>query len=297
MVAPSSFSAMQVAKLLIPALLLTACSAGAQTDSTTSRETTFITTTITAPPGDTADVVHIFDGDSFVAGLQDGSEVEVRLIGINAPEGSECFGDESRDALTSWLSSGAITLVSDSQVTDQFNRELRHVYVNGVNVNIEMLRSGHALVLQTDQDLNAEYLNASEDAADSAHGMWAHDICGADSTPPSVAIVDYVFDPRGRDTEDLNGEWVAIVNRGSSSFDMTGWVLRDESTQNRFEFPKGFMLDPDNEVLVRSGCGTPTTTELFWCARDPVWSNGGDTIILQQDDGAIVTWQRYAEDF
>jgi hypothetical protein len=108
-----------------------------------------------------------------------------------------------------------------------------------------------------------------------------------------VAIVDYVFDPRGRDAEDLNGEWVAIANLGSDPVDMTGWVLRDESTQNRFGFPTEFSLSPGKEVLVRSGCGDATETDLFWCTADPVWSNGGDTMILQSSRGSVVARERY----
>lgn len=298
---------MRIAPLLILLVVLAACGPGADPATTTSAVTTPInslpgnTTSglgeVVSPPGDIVSVVRVSDGDSFAASMAEGAEIEVRLLGINAPEGSECFGDQSRDALESWLSSGEVTLVTDAETTDQFNRDLRYVYVNGLNINHEMIATGHALVLQTDHTLDAEFVSTGDDAAIRAVGMWAPDACGGDAPPPSVTIADYVFDPRGRDADDLNGEWVAIANEGSAAVDMTKWILRDESTQNRFEFPGGFSLAPGDQVLVHSGCGTATTADLFWCTRDPVWSNGGDTVILLQSYGAVVAWKRYLGNF
>lgn len=291
---------MRSAPLVILLVVLTACAPGANSTTTTSGVTTPTTSgagDVVSPPGDVVSVIHVFDGDSFAASTAAGVEIEVRLLGINAPEGSECFGDQSRDALESWLSSGDVALVTDAETTDQFNRDLRYVYVNGLNINQEMIRTGHALVLQTEHTLDAAFIDTGDDAAESAVGMWAPDACGGDGPPPSVTIADYVFNPRGRDADNLNGEWVAIANEGSTALDMTTWILRDESTQNRFEFPAGFSLDPGDEVLVHSGCGTATTADLFWCTRDPVWSNGGDTVILLQGDGAVVAWKRYLGDF
>ncbi len=227
----------------------------------------------------------------------DGEEVEVRLLGINAPEGTECYGDEARNTLQQLLSSGTLTLVSDGEDTDQYGRLLRYLYVDDLNVNMAMLANGDAVVLQGDYAADADFAATSDDAAAAGLGMWAADACG-DATPPTgITITDYVYNPAGPDGDVMNDEWVAIANRGSSSTDLSGWTMRDESTQNRFHFPNGFQLAPNSEVVVHSGCGDDTSSDLFWCSDDPVWSNGGDTVIVQLPAGTIVARDRYSGDF
>ena len=85
-------------------ILITAACGGTTTTTSDSQPsasptpTTGLSATFTPPPGDEATVVRIFDGDSFEAEL-DGEIVEVRMLGINAPEGFECHGDAARDRL------------------------------------------------------------------------------------------------------------------------------------------------------------------------------------------------------
>lgn len=274
----------------LPALLA-ACASSSQEGSAAAAQRSPSTTA--NPSGDTAEVAHIFDGDSLEVTIDGGSLVEVRLLGINAPEGSECFGDEAKRALEDRLTGTTITLVADNEESDQFGRVLRYVYVDGVNVNLAMIATGNALAIQTGHSLNETFVGNSENAAAAGIGMWAADAC-REGALPSLDIVDYVFDPQGRDADDPNGEWVAIANQTATSVAMDGWTLRDESTQNRFRFPDEFALDPGAEVLIHSGCGNNSPSDLYWCAPDPVWSNGGDTIVLQGPAGTVVAWDRYA---
>ncbi len=58
------------------------------------RACTEATTSGTTAPGIAAHVVNVPDGDSLVVKV-DGIEEKVRLIGVNAPEHDECFGEES----------------------------------------------------------------------------------------------------------------------------------------------------------------------------------------------------------
>jgi hypothetical protein len=242
-------------------------------------------------------VLKVFDGDSLLVAMDDGSEVEVRLIGVNAPERDECHGDASRKALENRLSGGVARLVADEDDQDQFGRALRYLYVGGTNVNLDLVQSGNALAIQTGHSLDEAFASSSDDAAEDGRGMWDQAACGGSGDLPLVAVVDFVFDPRGRDADNLNGEWIAIVNVGSEPLSMSAWLLRDESTQNRFEFPNGFALDVGGEVLIRTGCGSDSSGELFWCATGPVWSNGGDTIVIQQSDGTVVARERYQGTF
>lgn len=288
---------MRIALYLLSSLLLAACTSQTVDISPDSASPTTTVANATSPPGATVTVTRVFDGDSLIAELDDGTEVEVRLLGINAPEGSECHGDAAKATLEQLVESGPVVLVEDAEDTDQFNRLLRYLYVDGLNVNLAMIANGDALALQGDHSRDAEFAAIADAAAESGIGMWAADACGDNAPLPPVAIVDYVYNPGGRDSDDMNGEWVAIANTGSQQVDLGGWILRDESTQNRFQFPAGFELASDTEVVVHVGCGDDSQTDLYWCAKDPIWSNGGDTAILQLPSGTVVSRDRFDGDF
>lgn len=276
------------------ALVITACSTGS--GSATQGPATPTSSIATSPPGTTADVVRVLDGDSLVVSV-DGEEAEIRLIGINAPEGSECHGDQSRDTLQELLASGDVTMVSDTENTDQYGRLLRYLYVRGLNINLALLANGDAVALQGDHSGDSEFYAVSDAAAEKGLGMWAPDACGESPPPRDVVITDYEYNPAGRDEDALNSEWVAIANEGDSSVDMSGWILRDESTQHRYYFPEGFELSSHGKAVIHSGCGTDTASDLHWCAGGPVWSNGGDTVILQLPGGTVVSRERFSGDF
>ncbi len=289
---------MHKARYAVLILLIAGCATQTSNAPTSSAPTTGEPASAgKSPPGQHAEVVRVFDGDSLIVKLDDGSEAEVRLLGINAPEGSECHGDAARQTLQQLLESGPITLVSDTEESDQFDRLLRYIYIDDLNVNLAMIANGDAIVLQGDHSLDVDFVAIADAAAAASMGLWAPDACGDEAAPTAVAIVDYIYNPRGRDEDDLNGEWVAIANDGDQTVDVAGWTLRDESTQNRYQFPNGFSLNPGAEVLVHVGCGNDTATDLHWCAQDPVWSNGGDTAILQSPSGTVMSRQRYDGDY
>jgi endonuclease YncB( thermonuclease family) len=291
---------MRTPRYLALVLLLSACTTttDGSVATTTGAAAGAPTTTVGAsPPGDEAVVVRVFDGDSLIAELEDGSEVEVRLLGINAPEGSECHGDAARDTLGQLVEAATITMVSDAEQTDQFDRLLRYLYVDGLNVNLALIANGDAIALQGDHSLDADFVDMAASAAAVDRGLWAPDACGSEPPPDSVAIVDYSYNPSGRDEDDLNGEWIAIANSGLEPIELSSWILRDESTQHRYQFPRDYVLGARAEVLVHSGCGRDSATDLYWCADDPVWSNGGDTAILQLPSGVVVSWETYRGDF
>jgi len=74
--------------------------------------------------------------------------------------------------------------------------------------------------------------------------------------------------------------------------DLSGWVLRDESSSNRFRFPAGTVLEAGRRLRVVTGCEPPPGA-LAWCATTPVWNNGGDSVILVDGHGRVVAHRRY----
>jgi endonuclease YncB( thermonuclease family) len=248
------------------------------------------------PEGDRADITRMLDGDSFEAEV-DGRSEEVRMIGINAPEGDECYGDAARAALGDLVGGGPITLVAAGEDDrDRFGRLLRFVYADGVLVNREMVRLGAAVVFQGGQPLEAEFKSLEDEAFEAGRGMWSSGVCG-DRPRPDVVILTVEYDPPGRDFENKEEEYVGLGNAGTTNADLAGWTLRDETSEHRFTFPDGFTLPPDGVVRIRVGCGTDDPDDLYWCNDDAVWSNGGDTALLLDPDGNVVDRFVYTGDF
>ena len=242
----------------------------------------------TSPEGTTASVETVFDGDSMLVTIA-GATDEVRLLGINAPEDGECFSDRARDLLTA-MTAGSLTLVGDER--DQYGRRLAYVYVGGTNLNEEMVRAGAAIAMSANHPMRTDFIAAEQDATLRGVGLWAPDACGPGTSDVTVSIWDVVADAPGRDDQNPNGELVVIANSGDAA-DLTGWVVRDESSVHRYSFPLSFTIGHGAFVTIRSGCGDDTTVELFWCAEGPVWNNDGDTAILLDAEGAFVSRFRY----
>lgn len=236
-----------------------------------------------------ADVTHLADGDSFTVEWIDPPPPsvvrdEVRLLAINAPERSACFGTEARQVLEDLISERPVLVEVVEEERDGFGRVIANVWTfDGILINLDMVRRGAALAITGAGPFSPQIEVAQRDARDEGRGLWTE--CGAAA---EVEIIDLRPDATGRDDLNPNDEWIEIANRGDTSVDLTDWGVRDESTRNRFRFPYGFVLDAGARVRIRSGCGTDAPDELFWCAENPVWNNMGDTAFLVDAEGRFV---------
>ncbi len=233
----------------------------------------------------------MLDGDS-LAVILDGRRVEVRLLGINAPERDECHGDVSR-GITMDLVGETVRLVevAGADGSDQFDRLLRDVWSGGTWVNGALVEVGAAMALHTGAATQSELMDLDEQAWQAGRGIWATDACGDSALPAGLVIASVVADPPGRDEEDLDGEVVVIANESDNPVDISGWVLRDESTRNRYTFPGGTVLGPGDEIAVTSGCAGHG-----FCSGVPIWNNAGDTALLLTQAGTVVDRYRYTRD-
>jgi micrococcal nuclease len=120
-------------------------------------------------------VAYVGDGDTL--GLEDGRTI--RLVQIDAPEAAdECFGREATGELERLAPPGAaVALEADPALddVDVYDRLLRYVSVDGVNVNVELVRVGAAspYFFRGDRGRYApELLRAAADARAGARGFW-----------------------------------------------------------------------------------------------------------------------------
>lgn len=242
-------------------------------------------------PGLDITIDRVSDGDS-VRASSDQGDLEIRLIGINAPEADECFGEDAAQILEGLLDGETVTLHPWPAELDDFGRELGFLVADGRFVNLSLVEQGAVVArAQSDHDFVTEFEDAEETASSAEVGLWAPDACGEPSTS-EVAIVDANADAPGNDQENPNGEWIEIENLGDAPASLADWSLRDESTRHRYDFPTT-TLQPGQRVRIFTGCGTDTPTqdpgELFWCSPEPpVWNNGGDTAFLLDANGSIV---------
>ncbi len=246
-------------------------------------------------PGLAISVSRVSDGDSLRATSAEG-DLEIRLLGINAPEGDECFGDEAKSELTGLLEAEPVVLHPWPADRDEFGRTLGFLSAGGVFVNLALLETGHAVARdQSDHGFAAEFESAEARAAEAGLGLWAPTACGP-ASGASLEIVDLLADAPGDDRQNPNGEYVVIENTGDDVVNLEGWALRDESTRHRYSFP-ALELAPGRRVLLRSGCGEDDRNgdpiELFWCDPEPpIWNNGGDTAFLLDPGGNTADFLR-----
>ena len=86
--------------------------------------------------GDTLNVQKVENG-KFV-----GEVMKIRMFGIDAPEKTQDYGIESKQALEKLVSGK--TLEIEEKNRDRYGRTVAVVYVNGKNVNEEMVKNGNA---------------------------------------------------------------------------------------------------------------------------------------------------------
>ena len=265
----------------------------ASNGGTESRATGTLATEI-RPAGDglEIEVTRVTDGDS-VRADSDAGELEIRLVGINAPEQNECFGSEAGAQLEALLDSGDVTLHPWPAELDDFGRELGFLVADGIFVNLSLIETGHVLSrAQTAHDFRDEFDTAEASALVSEVGLWAADACG-EPVDGDLTITEVFENAPGDDRENPNGEFVIIENVGDTTVQMQSWGLRDESTRHRYSFPD-LDLEPGERAQIRTGCGSDDRTsdpiELFWCDPEPpVWNNDGDLALLLDPNGAIIS--------
>lgn len=134
-----------------------------------------------APAGQ-ARFLTVIDGDSLVVEL-DGRSAEIRLIGIDAPEGRQRYGTQARSHAMGLCYGRELRLEFDRERRDRYGRVLAYVYVGGRMLNEEMVRAGLALALPVEPNTaHAARLKRAEDEARAARrGFWAEG--GLEMTP------------------------------------------------------------------------------------------------------------------
>lgn len=156
------------------------------------------TATPSATAGRTAaKVVRVIDGDTIVVAI-DGLEYRVRYTGIDTPETVdprkpvECYGREASQRNRELVEGRTVELEKDVSETDQYDRLLRYVWVDGEMVNAVLVDEGYAMVVTYPPDVKYQelFLELQRQARAEGRGLWS--VCLTPTVcPPDGPICDY----------------------------------------------------------------------------------------------------------
>lgn len=115
-------------------------------------------------------VVAVADGDTITLLTPDKRQIRVRLAQIDAPEKAQPYGQKSKQALSDLVFGQTISVRVET--TDRYGRTVGTVFYEGKDVNLDLVRSGHAWVYRQYAN-DREYYSAEERARTMQIGLWA----------------------------------------------------------------------------------------------------------------------------
>lgn len=113
-------------------------------------------------------VISVVDGDTIKI-LHGKKQEKIRLIYIDAPEMSQAYGKKAKQALADYLYGKEVSLKRYEQ--DHYGRTLAEVFVAERNINVALVREGHAWAYRRYTD-SPVYLNAEKHARIHKLGLW-----------------------------------------------------------------------------------------------------------------------------
>lgn len=128
-------------------------------------------------------VVRVKDGDTIVVLTADRRQEAIRLMGIDAPEKRQPFGQRAKQHLSDQVFSHQVEV--EWHKRDRYGRIVGQVFVDRRDANLEQLNAGMAWHYKqyareqapADQE---RYAEAEQRARDERKGLWA----ATDPTPP-----------------------------------------------------------------------------------------------------------------
>lgn len=121
-------------------------------------------------------VVGVADGDTITILDEQKTQHKIRLMGIDAPEKGQPFGDASKKSLSDLAFGQSVTV--DFNKRDRYGRVIGKVIRNGKDLNVEQIRRGlawHYKQYQNEQEIDDRSLYANEEylAQRDRRGLWA----------------------------------------------------------------------------------------------------------------------------
>lgn len=270
-------------------------------------------------PGGSYDarVIRVADGDTIAVKFLGGNEERVRVLGVDCPETDlsanvpgeypgiddpshlALWGERARQYTSDTLDGASITLQFDRQagIRDRYDRLLAYVILqDGRDLGSLLIENGMARVY-TAEDFarKADYTAMEKAAKTGGAGLWDYDgdllvsvtPVPIDTPTSGVFIASVHYNAAGDDRENVNDEYLVIANAGPGERELSGWTLSGP-TQIPFVFGP-FPLAQGGEVVIHTGSGTDSGTDLFRDLPSPALGNQGGRLDLSDSEGDVVS--------
>lgn len=219
----------------------------------------------------------VIDGDTIVS-----NKTHIRMLGMNAPETTkkEKYSEEAKEFLNDLILNKTVQLEFGKQRTDRYKRTLAYIYLNGKNINLELVENGLANFYfpeGKDRHYN-EFKQAWQECIDKNINL-----CKSSENKCAGCIKLKEFN--------YNKQKIIFHNNCSFDCDLNGWDIKDEGRKH-FKF-SNFTLHHDSDVLILIGEGENNETALFWKGQKYVWTKTGDTLFLRDNERNLVLWRSY----
>ncbi len=123
-------------------------------------------------------VTGVLDGDSIIILDESGEKHTIRLFGIDTPERGQPHADTARNAMRKLATGKQAGVVSVGR--DRYTRTVATVYVEGDNINLAMVKNGHAWWYRRYAPHDRLLEAAEKEAREAQRGLWAE----PDPVPP-----------------------------------------------------------------------------------------------------------------
>lgn len=220
-------------------------------------------------------VKEVVDGDTILLATGE----RVRLLGINSPENDQYYYNESVNELKSLIEGKDVILEKDIKEKDRYGRLLRYIFVNGIFVNLEMIKRGcaHVYIVEPNTRYSEQFLEAQKEAMEKQLGIWK-------KSPFSSCIRMIKFD--------YYKEFITFKNVCNYSISLDGWYVTDETDFHVYKFSETVM-DPHSSLTLHTKRGEDNSTDIFWGSERPIWNNNRDTVFLRDGNGLLVLSYTY----
>jgi endonuclease YncB( thermonuclease family) len=128
----------------------------------------------------TGKVISVADGDTITILTKQNEQIKVRLSAIDTPEGDQAYGNKAKDFTSSMVFGKQVSI--EPETIDKYGRTVAMVFVDGMNLNREIVANGHGWVFKKycTKSFCDDWLKIEEKARNAGIGLWKD----KDPTPP-----------------------------------------------------------------------------------------------------------------
>lgn len=120
----------------------------------------------------TGKVINVADGDTITILTQSDEKIKIRLAGIDCPESFQVHGEKAKQYLSSLVDGKRVRI--EPETVDQYGRTVGMVFVNGANINEQIVSNGHGWVFRKycTADYCKDWLKLEDKARKARAGLW-----------------------------------------------------------------------------------------------------------------------------